>query len=406
MSRNESIDALRGAAILGTFASNIWIFTTRHNLPAAQVESAQSHAGLDPTHFSPLVHWMSWDGALALVVDCLCNGKFLALLSILFGVGMCAQFEAAQRKGHRWPWRYYWRTTLLLIDGVLHHLLVVEFDILMGYAVTAFVVAPMLAWRGRRFAIAAAACAIVHLAAESRRALDAVRTAGASMMQDDVTLELMSATSSSYFAQVAARWEHFWAYRTEALVIAPPLSATLFLAGAALWRVGLFTDGERARPLRRRLAIMGLTIGLPLTVLPTIELLPMWANLALMSASRYTIAPIVAFGYLGLGLLVLERFERGFARARLAEVGRASLSCYMLQNILCSALFYRWGLGLAPLDSTRTMLAWAALSAIIVLSAHLWLRGRPQGPFETLWKRLSEAPFRRSINRSQRPPTS
>jgi uncharacterized protein len=392
--RNPSIDALRGAAILGTLASNIWIFSTRHNTAPTAVESAHAHAGLDPMHFSPWSHWRSLDGALALLVECLCNGKFLALLSILFGVGMCAQYEAAQRHGLRWPWRYYWRTLLLLLDGLLHHLFVVEFDILMGYAVTAFVVAPLLALRARAAAGVTLLCALVHGLAEAKRAADAMDTAGASLVGDDVTLELMSATSHSYWAQVAARWEHFWAYRTEALVIAPPLSATLFLTGAALWRAGLFEDGARSRALRVRLALAGVGIGAPLTVLPTLEVLSPRAGLVLLSLQRYTVAPMLAFGYLGAGLLLLERLREGSLRARLAEIGRASLSCYMLQNVLCASLFYHWGLGLAPMSSARTMLVWLALSVVLAGFSWAWFRRYRLGPFEALWKALSEAPFR------------
>jgi hypothetical protein len=115
------------------------------------------------------------------------------------------------------------------------------------------------------------------------RAADAARTAERLLFGDDVTLELMSATSHSYWAQVAARWEHFWAYRTEALVIAPPLPATLFLTGAVLWRGGLFEDGARSRALRVRLALVGIGLGAPLTVLPTLELLSPSASLVLLS---------------------------------------------------------------------------------------------------------------------------
>jgi uncharacterized protein len=389
--RNESIDVLRGVAILGTFASNIWIFTTRHNLPAAR--SIGERSGLDPTHFSPRSHWGSLDGAIALAVECICNGKFLALLSLLFGVGMCAQYESALRHGVRWPWRYYWRTALLLVDGVLHHIFVVEFDILMGYAVTAFLVAPLLRLKGWALGVATGVCAAVHLSMEGLRGSEAVRTRGESMLRDDAALELLSATSSTYWSQVQARFEHFWTYRTEALVIAPPLSATLFLLGATLWRAGFFESSERSTRLRRRLAIVGFVVGLPLTVLPTLELLPLSVNIALASLSRYTIAPVLALGYLSVGLMVLERATIPRIRASLSRLGRASLSVYMLQNIVCSALFYRWGLGLAPLDALATMVAWLTISAALIVLTWMWFLRFDQGPFEALWRRLSDAPF-------------
>jgi uncharacterized protein len=208
----------------------------------------------------------------------------------------------------------------------------------------------------------------------------------------------MSATSDTYWSQVSARWEHFWAYRQEAFVLTPPLSITLFLLGAQLWRGGWFEDTDRARALRRRLATGALCVGAPLTILPTLEVLPSGANFALYSLQRYTIAPIVGLGYLGVGLTLLERSRESATFARLSELGRSSLSVYVLQNILCSALFYRWGFALAPLTSLQTAIAWVALSATLALCARWWSRGQKQGPFERLWRWLSDAPFaRRSV---------
>jgi uncharacterized protein len=55
----------------------------------------------------------------------LANGKFL-------GIGLELQRRSARRRGQQWPGRYPWRATLLFLDGLLHYVLVVEFDILMG----------------------------------------------------------------------------------------------------------------------------------------------------------------------------------------------------------------------------------------------------------------------------------
>ena len=63
----------------------------------------------------------------------------------MFGVGLELQRRSARRRGRPWPGRYPWRARLLFLDGLLHYLLVVEFDILMGYAVTGAVVAAVLA---------------------------------------------------------------------------------------------------------------------------------------------------------------------------------------------------------------------------------------------------------------------
>ena len=65
----------------------------------------------------------------------LANGKFLALLSLMFGIGLELQYQSARRRGTRWPGWYLWRAALLFVEGLLHYLLVFEFDVLMSYAV-------------------------------------------------------------------------------------------------------------------------------------------------------------------------------------------------------------------------------------------------------------------------------
>lgn len=71
--RIESLDTLRGVAILGTMGTNIWIFT-------------------DPGRIIGFLSHTPWAGSLGdtveLVARFLANGKFLALLALLFGVGL------------------------------------------------------------------------------------------------------------------------------------------------------------------------------------------------------------------------------------------------------------------------------------------------------------------------------
>jgi uncharacterized membrane protein YeiB len=76
---------------------------------------------------------------------------------------------------------------------------------------------------------------------------------------------------------------------------------------------------------------------------------------------------MVIGAFVGIVITLLERRRDGATFARLSELGRSSLSVYVLQNILCSALFYRWGFALAPLSSLQTALAWIALSATLTL---------------------------------------
>ncbi|MDX3069308.1 DUF418 domain-containing protein [Streptomyces sp. ND04-05B] len=390
--RVQSLDVLRGVAIIGTLLTNIWIFAIG--------------SGGDPVYL--LGKSEEFLGPLSNAVS---NGKFLGLLSILFGVGMAIQFESAVRNGLRWPWRYEWRSLLLLADGFVHFALVMQFDILMGYALVGMVIAPLLLLRTRWLVVATVVAGALHLALEFNRMM-AGRSAGGRGGDDDWAQGFGGGSlggafggawdgdvPTTYFAEVADRMENFWALREEAFIIAPPLSAFLFLCGVLLWRAGLFSGDARAHAMSRRFAVGGLTIGGTLTAW---EYLPLPGKDIIGALSRYTVAPIVAFGYLGLILILLRRRGgSGFLSRRLADVGRTALSCYMLQNVVAIVAFSQWGLDLGPFGPLGTVLSWAAISALLMLGAWWWLRHFRQGPFELVWRWAVDIPFRRADRRRQ-----
>jgi uncharacterized protein len=108
---------LRGIAILGTLGTNVWILTNREGLIGYISELQQSASG-----------WL-WTER---VLQQLAQGKFLGLLTIMFGIGLAIQQGSAARGARRWPGNYPWRAGLLCLDGLLNFLFIAEFDVLMG----------------------------------------------------------------------------------------------------------------------------------------------------------------------------------------------------------------------------------------------------------------------------------
>ncbi|HEX5877145.1 MAG TPA: DUF418 domain-containing protein [Actinomycetota bacterium] len=320
----------------------------------------------------------------------LANGKFLGMLTLMFGVGLELQRRSAQRRGRPWPGRYPWRAALLFLDGLLHYLLVVEFDILMGYAVTGVVVAAVLATspRSRRIWLCTAASLHVLPLSALTAAMVAAGTGGDRDRADAVTLY----TDGSWPEQVWQRVEWFPLYRAEAVFILP-LSVATFLVGSRLVRAGLFE--QRGWALRRRLITIGLGMALPVDL--AIGSLGGAAGLLL---ARYATAPIVAAGLLAATACLVEaRRAPGPVQRRLAEVGRTALSCYVLQNAVCSVLCYGWGLGLAArMGDARTwwtLALYPAVCMVVIACAHLWLRRYPRGPLEAAWAWAYQHPPRR-----------
>ncbi len=155
--RIRLLDVLRGFAILGTLGTNIWIFTA---IGGGLGDGAADKEALAE---AALRWWTSLDSVVMQVSSFLTNGKFLALLTIMFGVGLEILHQRSQRRNLPWLVPYLWRSALLFADGVVHFLLVVEFDILMGYAVAAMIVAFLIGRSDRTIKIAMWVSGGLHL---------------------------------------------------------------------------------------------------------------------------------------------------------------------------------------------------------------------------------------------------
>ncbi|ROP36938.1 DUF418 domain-containing protein [Saccharothrix texasensis] len=370
--RIVALDVLRGVAILGTFGTNVWAFTHPRGVTGFLADFG-SGAG---------------DTATALL-QMVSNGKFLGLLSIMFGIGLAIQHRSAVRRGRRWPGWYLWRSALLLVEGLLHYVLVFEFDVLMFYAVVSVLVAYLVGRGGRvqvgwMVAMGALNAAVVGL-------VTAALLSGATTVGDPG----FAVAADSWWGGVQARVEHFAVFRAEGFLVLP-LSALLFLAGARLFAAGALEDSARGAGIRRRLVAWGLGVGVPANVATTL------AGADWFAVDRYVCAPLVAFGLLGgiASLVHRMRAEAGPVRRGLTAVGRSALSCYVGQNVLASALCYDWGLGLARrwghLGPWFTGAVWLLVAALLLGGASWWMGRFERGPVETVWDWAYRAPQRRS----------
>ncbi|WP_327150796.1 DUF418 domain-containing protein [Nocardia sp. NBC_01329] len=368
-SRLVALDVLRGIAILGTLGTNIWILTDPEGIVGY----------LSRLGTAPADAWM-WTEK---VLQQLAQGKFLGLLTVMFGVGLAIQQASARRAGRTWPGGYPWRAALLFLDGLLNFLLVAEFDVLMGYAVTGLIVAFLLALGPRAQGGWLIAMLSVHLVLIALYA--AALLAGGSATGDSGSEPLSPNpyAEGSFLDLVVFRAENALLFRLEAVFILP-LSIGLFLLGARLFDAGVFRpDGVR---LRRWLVLGGFGVAAPLDLLVGVL-----GGGDLVLITRYLVAPFVSLAILALvAEFYLRRPRAGFVGRRMAEIGRTALSCYILQNLVASILCYGWGFGLAARFAPEarvpfTVAMYVVVVAVIGLFAHIWLRRFERGPVEWLW---------------------
>jgi len=357
------LDVLRGVAILGTLGTNVWIFTSAHG-----------EAG-------PLLGYgITGGGPFGEVFELLANGKFLSMLTVLFGVGLAIQYRSAEKKGRRWPGRYHWRALFLFAEGTIHFVLLFAWDVLMGYAVTAITVAWLLKRSERAQRAVMWTALSLHVAVIALITAATALGSGNDPSRDAEVAALYA--DGSWLDQVRFRLDHMLVFRIEP-IITFPLLVFLFLLGVKLFRAGAFGAEDAGRRIRGRLMAWGLGLGLPLNI--AVQFAPD----DFLYAERYLVAPVVMLGYIGLIGFLVERLRRGPVMTALESLGRTALSGYILQNLLASVVCYGWGLGLAARYGTEAWFApalWLGISAFLLIGSRLWLRRFSNGPAEALQK--------------------
>jgi uncharacterized protein len=99
---------------------------------------------------------------------------------------------------------------------------------------------------------------------------------------------------------------------------------------------------------------------------------------------------VVAAGHVGLLMLIVESGALKWLTSRLAAVGRMALSNYLTHSLICTTLFYGYGLGLFG-HINRTGLVGVVLAIWIfqLWISPIWLKRYRFGPAEWVWRSLT-----------------
>jgi len=168
---------------------------------------------------------------------------------------------------------------------------------------------------------------------------------------------------------------------------------SLMMAGMALWKLGVLQG--TARPgVYRWMVVAGYGVGLPLAVLATLDgvqsgfFMPRFYLVGMNL--QYVASLLVALGHIGVVMLVVRdlgaRGGGGLLRTGLgllANVGRMSLSNYLLQTVLMVGVFT--GLGLFERLARWQLLALVPIVWCVQLALSAWwLSKHKHGPMESV----------------------
>lgn len=169
----------------------------------------------------------------------------------------------------------------------------------------------------------------------------------------------------------------------------------VFLIGLWLVRSGIAVQPSQHPRLLRRLCVCGLTSGLALSVgsalfLPLTQVTGRNEQAYSLQISLHMLGAFpLALGYLSLVLLAWQTAAGKVFLSWLAPAGRMALTNYLMQSVVCSLVFYGYGLGHWGMQRGQQAAFCLALFAVQVVLSHLWLRHFRFGPMEWVWRRLT-----------------
>ncbi len=209
----------------------------------------------------------------------------------------------------------------------------------------------------------------------------------------NIQLEAQVLTKGTYLEAVKFRAKKFAENWTN-VVIFSLLINCMFLIGFWFVRSGTMEDTRAHLPLFRKLAIWGLPIGIGLGMAGSL-----FATAPAQGAENDPFSFATGLLYLGnlpacLGYvsLVILMFNSAGAYAKikiLAPYGRMALTNYLSQSLICSAVFYGYGMGYFGMQRAHQVVFVAAVVMLQIALSHWWLSNFRYGPMEWLWRAVT-----------------
>ena len=376
--RVEAIDILRGVAILGILIVNMQLFSTPEGLPV--------------------------DGTAERLIYFFAQEKFKALFSFLFGLGLAVQMMRAEARGAHFLPLYARRLCVLFLIGVAHFLLVWDGDILHDYALLGFVLLLFHRSSPKTLLVGAGVLLAIPMLFYGITTYSSITSHVSPQMKEWITYENGAEDNgtSDDFSDTYARGSYAEMVTLRESELPTDMSPdtddayvlALFLLGLYAGRRRIFHDIPAHLPFIRRVQRWGLVIGVAgnaaFAVGGSFDPSPTSVTQNVGRLCLVVAAPALMLFYASTIILVTQREIWRRRLAPLAAVGRTALSNYLLQSLICTTIFYSYGLALfGKVSPSLGLLLTITIFLIQIPLSVWWLRRFQFGPVEWLWRSLT-----------------
>jgi len=386
--RIQSIDVMRGVALLGILAMNIQDF------------SMIGQAYMNPTAYGDL-HGLNY--AVWYVCTLFADLKFMSIFSMLFGAGIYLMTSRIEASGRDPGPIHYRRMGWLALFGCLHGYLLWTGDILFTYSLGGLFAYLSRKWQPRTLIISGLLFTAVAsvLFVGSYESMPYWGQKNIDQMRENMWMPTpagrekdLAVHRAGWLGEEKQRANEYLSNQIQGnIFLAFWRAYGLMLVGMGLFKLGVFSAKLPARVYLWFIAL-GLLVGIPVIAFGVHqEFAHRWELRQVFFLDiqyNYWASMLVCLFWIGLVMLVCRKEWLPGARRRLGAVGRMAFTNYLTHTIVCTFLFYGWGLGLfGKVSRTGQFGIVLAIWAAQLIISPWWLDRFQFGPLEWVWRSLT-----------------
>ncbi len=384
--RVVTLDVIRGFAILGILVLNIQTFA----MPSAAYTNPLIFGDLSGANY-----WV-WYISMALF-----EMKFNTIFATLYGAGI---YLLTQRSSNSVETRsrFYRRSFWLFVVGMIHAYLLWYGDILVNYAITGMLVFYFRNWQTKTLMIAGLLLILFGMIVTLSMGLsfpywDEAEKLDMALYWSPSVAEMakeIQAYQGTWFEQLGQRVPSTIMMQTQAyLALMLWRTAGLMMIGMALVKSG-FLKGQYSTRTYLLCLLPGFFVGLPLIIYG------LESNLAVKFSFEYSMffgmmpnligSLLLSLSYVSILVLLCNGNRLILITRAFGRVGQMALSNYLLQTIICTTLFYGFGLSwFGEVDRLGQALVVVSVWVFLAVFSKFWMTSFRLGPFEWLWRSLT-----------------
>ncbi|WP_416148329.1 DUF418 domain-containing protein [Salipaludibacillus sp. HK11] len=373
------LDVLRGIALFGILVVNMKYFAT----PVLYLEML----GLN---------W--WDDSLnltfKLLVQLVFEFKFISMFSFLFGVGFALFLSRAEKKGISGFPLMKRRLLFLLVVGLVHLFFIWYGDILTIYALLGFLLLFFLK-KKLKLIIRWAFCFIIFpvVLYSLTIVFDLDNTSQIYNIEGIMERAVYAYTEGTMFDIFVQRVVDIAAIYHGHIFIIPTVFG-MFLLGVYAWKSGIISNAKQQTHRIKQVRNRSLLIGLPFVVVSSLAGIydgSMSSQYFIIQNLGNSISgPAIAIFYMSSIFLLLQKDYWRRMLAFLQPIGRMAFTNYLFQSVICTMIFYSYGLGqFGNVGYARGFLLAMIIFFFQVIFSYYYLKSFKMGPVEFLWRKYT-----------------